>query len=454
MDNWEFKYIRVGQAEYERARNDATWNGRVPARYPTLIVYPERDDHVRDIVLYAKTKNLSIGTKSGGHSWTASFLRDGGILIDLSRMNEFDFDVECRTARAQPAAYGSDLNAALVPHNLMFPGGHCPTVGLGGFLLQGGFGWNSRKWGVACESVTAIDVVTADGDLIHADSTQHSDFYWAARGAGCGYFGVITRFYLKLYTLPRFMTARYVFEIKDFDDVVTAIDAVSDQVSIDLEIGFFVAHDQDGFEGRPTVAITADAISDSVEEARRALDLLHNLPPMKKTIKSWPYVACTLKQMLQRFDDILDNRGRRYEVNNLWTDKPVQALLPSFHRIIDELPPAPSHLYMMWWLPVRSRPDMAFSMEARLYVALYAISTDSASDAPNAEYVVRAMELMDDHKKGIQLADENLPGHPGKFMTTRNYVHLEQLRARHDPHGRFYNYIRVPPEFEQVWASL
>ncbi|KIX09649.1 uncharacterized protein Z518_00730 [Rhinocladiella mackenziei CBS 650.93] len=85
-------------------------------------------------------------------------------------MNHFSFNVEAQTAEVQPATYGSNLNKILEKHDLLFPGGHCPTVGLGGFLLQGGFGWNSRKWGVACESILAIDVVTADGDLIHVKS--------------------------------------------------------------------------------------------------------------------------------------------------------------------------------------------------------------------------------------------------------------------------------------------
>ncbi|KAJ5653670.1 hypothetical protein N7490_000673 [Penicillium lividum] len=456
MESWEFQVIRRNDDDYEKARCSSVWNGRVPDRYPALIVYPETERHVQAIVLYAKENQISIGTKSGGHSWTASFLRDGGIMIDMMHMNKFSFDVKSRTAEAQPAAEGSDLNTALVKHDLMFPGGHCPTVGLGGFLLQGGFGWNSRKWGLACENVLALDVVDANGKLLHASATENPDFYWAARGAGCGYFGIVTRFYLKLYTLPKgIMTARYVFERDEFDEVALAIEHVSEKVSIDLEIGIFVAHDQDGFNGQCTVALTVDALSDTEEEAHEALRLIHELPAIqKKSIKSYPYISCTLKEMLQRFDDILDNKGRRYEANNMWTDAPVQKLLVTLNEIIDHLPPAPSHLYLLWWLPVRDRPDMAFSMEARLYVALYAISTDATSDAPNSKYVVSSLTSMEPHRKGIQLADENLPAHPGKFMRTQNYVRLEKLRQKYDPEGRFYSYIRVPAEFMTKLASL
>lgn len=458
MEDWRFQYLRKGDQGYEDARCAAVWNGSVPPRYPNLITYPEEDEHVVQIVRYANQYNMSIATKSGGHSFTASFLRDDAIFVDLVKMNKFTFDTARRVAEAQPAVYGSDLNAALAKRGLMFPSGHCPTVGLGGFLLQGGFGWNSRKWGVACESVLAIDVVTADGRLVHADANNYSDFYWAARGSGCGYFGLITKFYLQLYTLPRgIMTARYIFEVRDLDEVLTAIDAISPRVVPELEIAFFAARDQDGFQGRPTIAITADALSDTKAEARSALDLLHRLPVVEqKCIKSDPYVSCTLAEMLKRYDDILDNRGLRYQVNNMWTDSIVQNLLPSFHRIIDSLPPAPTHLYMMWWLPGAKQrdPNMVFSMEARLYVALYAISGVADQDSKHSEYVVKSIALMNNHKKGIQLADENLPADPGKFMGGPEFRRLEKLRRRHDPHGRFHTYIRLPAEFEVSQASL
>ena len=77
------------------------------------------------------------------------------------------------------------------------------TVGLGGFLLQGGFGWNSRLWGPACASVTSINVVTADGELVHANASQNSELFWAARGAGPGYFGAVTRLSVKLSRVPK-----------------------------------------------------------------------------------------------------------------------------------------------------------------------------------------------------------------------------------------------------------
>lgn len=452
MDSWPFHHLQRGHADYENARRSACWNGRVPNQYPEIITYPESGEHVQTVVGYAKQHSLSIGTKSGGHSWTCSFLRDEGILVDLGKMNHFSFDVDAQTAEVQPAAYGSDLNRALKDHNLMFPAGHCPTVGLGGFLLQGGFGWNSRKWGVACESVLAIDVVTADGALIHATANENSDFYWAARGAGCGYFGLVTRFYLQLYQLPsNIMTSRYVFQVSDLDEVVKIVDDASEQFPPELEMSCFVMN---GPDGRPTVAVVADELGESQEEAKRALDIIHDLLPLEKALDVAPHIACTMTEMLARFDFLLDNRGLHYEVDNMWTDESAQKLLPSFHKVSEHLGPPPTHLYLYWWLPVGERQQMAFSMEARLYVAMYAISNDASKDSQHSKLVVDSIKSMEEHTKGIQLADENLPASPGKFMETQSYLRLESLRKKHDPDNRFYGYIRIPKEFEEARASL
>ena len=140
-------------AGYEEARRGAVANGRKPDRFPDVIVRPRSDGDVVAAVRLAKKRSLKIGVRSGGHSWAASFLRDGGMLLDLSQMRGFSVDADAQTATVQPALKGSDFNRALLKNGLFFPSGHCMPVSLGGFLLQGGFGWNSRLWGPACCSI-------------------------------------------------------------------------------------------------------------------------------------------------------------------------------------------------------------------------------------------------------------------------------------------------------------
>ena len=183
---------------YEHARRSAVSNGRKPNRFPDVIVRAQSNGDVVAAVQLAKERGLKIGIRSGGHSWAASFLRDGGMLLDLSQMNGFSVDVSTRTATIQPGLKGADLNRALLKDRLFFPSGHCMPVSLGGFLLQGGFGWNSRLWGPACCSILGMDIVTADGELVHANESENADLFWAARGSGPGFFGVVTRFHLGL----------------------------------------------------------------------------------------------------------------------------------------------------------------------------------------------------------------------------------------------------------------
>jgi hypothetical protein len=101
---------------------------------------------------------------------------------------------------------GRDLARALAAHGLAFPVGHCSTVPLGGYLLGGGFGWNAGAWGVACHAVEGVEVVTADGGIRRASGAEEPDIFWAARGAGPAFFGVVTRYRLRLRPLPRAIT--------------------------------------------------------------------------------------------------------------------------------------------------------------------------------------------------------------------------------------------------------
>lgn len=143
--------IRRGEAGYERARSAAVWNERRPERYPEVVVRAAAEADVARAVTYARTKGLRVSTYSGGHNWSGSPLRDRGLLLDLSALRECRVtpatDDHPATATVQPAATGQELVAALTPRELAFPVGHCPTVAVGGFLLSGGLGWNSRAWG-------------------------------------------------------------------------------------------------------------------------------------------------------------------------------------------------------------------------------------------------------------------------------------------------------------------
>lgn len=130
---------------YEEARIGRVFNHRRPARYPLAVVNATCVSDILQAVQLAKEKGCRVAVRSGGHSWAAWSVRDESILIDLGKYKLLDVDPVEKVARASPSMTGREVNSVLTKEfGLMFPGGHCPDVGIGGFLLQGGMGWNCR----------------------------------------------------------------------------------------------------------------------------------------------------------------------------------------------------------------------------------------------------------------------------------------------------------------------
>lgn len=129
---------------YEEARVGRVFNHRRPGRFPRAVVEATHPEHIAEAVLLAVKLGCRVSVRSGGHSWAAWSVRDDAILIDLGKYKLLEVDVEKKLAIASPSTQGIHLNEKLAEKGLMFCGGHCPDVGIGGFLLQGGMGWNCK----------------------------------------------------------------------------------------------------------------------------------------------------------------------------------------------------------------------------------------------------------------------------------------------------------------------
>lgn len=128
---------------------EAVW-GRVfnerrdTTRQPRAVVFASKPEHVKAAIELAEQEGCRISVRSGGHSWAAWSVRDDAILIDLGELKELNYDNRTKIVSCSPSITGRVLNGFLNPRERSFPGGHCPDVGLGGFLLQGGMGWNCK----------------------------------------------------------------------------------------------------------------------------------------------------------------------------------------------------------------------------------------------------------------------------------------------------------------------
>ncbi|OQV05153.1 FAD binding domain-containing protein [Cladophialophora immunda] len=446
-----------GEAGYEEARTKTVWNGLKPDRYPEVIVQAGSEQDVVRTVQYAAAHGMKIGIRSGGHSWSSSFLRQDGLLLDLSALNEASVDPETRTAVAGPGCFGGALNKQAAAFGLMFPGGHCPTVGLGGYLLQGGLGWNSRLTGLGCENVLGVDVVTAQGEIVHADAVSHPDLYWAARGSGHGFFAVVTRFYLQLHPLPgAMMHSRFFFPIVTLDRLLIQIEDLQDSFPRDLEVSLFIGHDQEGVPGL-TILLRLDCLAATTADARSKLQAFHDVAIVKEAVQSFLFEPIDLATLVESIGDILELSGHRYKVDNVWMAAPIRSVLPGIHRMVRELAPAPSHLYLLYWGRDETNnrlPDMAFSLEAKVYISYFAIYCDSSQDEAYSHLVSSCMDSIAPQALGTQLGDENLAVRPSRFMTLEAYLRLEKIRQKYDPHARFHGFMGIPEEFKAPQALL
>src|ERR1019366_1029497 len=144
--------IRRGDPEYEGARRATCRNRHLPDRYPDVIVQATTEEDVVAAIRMAAASGWKVGVRSGGHSFSCNHVREGGMLLDVSRLNDVTIDATGMVATAGPGCRSNELDDLLAERDLFFPVGHCQGVGLGGYLLQGGFGWHSRAVGPACET--------------------------------------------------------------------------------------------------------------------------------------------------------------------------------------------------------------------------------------------------------------------------------------------------------------
>jgi len=434
-----------GEPGYEQARRAAVWNARTPERFPEMIVRAAATADASRAVRDARERGLAIGVRSGGHSWAGNHVRDGGMLLDLSRLRSVEIDRAAMTAAVEPGCHGNELLAALAREDLFFPAGHCAGVALGGYLLQGGYGWNGRVHGPACMSVEAIDVVLADGETVRADAEHNSDLLWAARGAGPGFFGVVTRFHLRLQARPPVLAnGVLLYPIDALEDVFRWAHAIAPRIPREMELMLIVHRTEDG---EPEIAVTGPVLASDEAAARAALALLETCPALDRATLVEPYARVELDDLFAGVHAAYPDE-HRYSADNMWTHADVEQLLPGLRRIAETMPPAPSHMLWMNWgpgpTPAPARPDMAYSVEDDTYIAVYGVWQDPAEDQRNVAWVTERMREMEDLASGIQLADENLGNRPARFVSDANLARLDALRAARDPDRRFHPWMGRP----------
>ncbi|WP_020655724.1 FAD-binding oxidoreductase [Massilia niastensis] len=192
-----------GEAQYDEARK--IWNAMIDKR-PAMIVRCAGPADVRTAVDFARSHGLPLAVRGGGHNIAGSALVDNGLVIDLGMMRSVRVNPQARRARVEGGATLRDVDHEAQSYGLATPFGINSTTGVGGLTLGGGFGWLTRKFGLAIDNLVSADIVIASGERLHTDRDSHPDLFWAIRGGG-GNFGVVTSFEFALHAVGPMVTA-------------------------------------------------------------------------------------------------------------------------------------------------------------------------------------------------------------------------------------------------------
>lgn len=448
------KIVQRGEKGYEIWRQSMVWHMSKPKRYPDVIVQAKSTQDVINAVNYAAQKKLKVAVRAGGHNANGPSLRDGGLLIDLSALQEIHIDTESKIASIQPGVRSLELVKAARSKGLTFPVPHCPSVGLSGFTLGGGIGWNySQRGGVSTHSIVGAEIVTADGRVLRATAKENPDLYWAVRGVGPGFFGVVTRLDLKLYEAPKaILASSYILPLSELKIATTALEDLRKAGRIGhTEPLIVLMHHPEVPESAPPEKskicfVTIFAFDDSEENARKALKpYAESALAGSKTLLKAEYQSFDFEGLYDRYFSLNDPAGRcaRYAVDNVLTNRAGEAL----HALADHFAKAPTkwcHVLASFNMNTKVYPDSCFSWAVDTYVGCYAIWDDEKDDPVNFAWLKENLPKMDPFAVGHYINEVDWQLDPQRFrkcFTEANWKRLQQLRSQYDPAGVFHTYL-------------
>lgn len=303
--------LRPSDEGYEEART--VWNAMID-KEPAVIARCTGAADVIAAVDFARDLNLPLAVKGGGHNVAGAAVCDDGVVSDLSPMNAVRVDPETQTARVQAGATMADLDHETQAFGLATTGGIVSTTGVAGLTLGGGFGRLDRKFGLTIDNLLSVDVVTAEGELVHASETENPDLFWGLRGGG-GNFGVVTSFEFQLHEVgPDVLAGRLIYPIEAATDVLSFYREFMADAPDDVQC--YAAFVQvpplpefpEPLHGQ-TVLVLVLFYAGDIEEGKEVLQPLREVgDPVGDTVRPQPYTV------FQRGSDEIYQEGHR----NYW----------------------------------------------------------------------------------------------------------------------------------------
>jgi hypothetical protein len=256
-------------------------------KHPALIARCASTTDVVRAVTFARERELLLAVRGGGHSFPGYSTCDRGLVIDLSPMRSVVVNADTRTAQVAAGAWGAHVDAATQKQALVTTLGQISNTGVAGLTLGGGFGWLSRRFGLACDNLVSVELVTADGKVRRVSERDEPDLFWAIRGGG-GNFGVATSFEYRLHPFNPTMLGGHVdFAMADIKDVIEFYTELITHAPRELSVDLSLDNADDGKPGAQLYVV----YSGEAKSSGKVLEPLHRFgKPIRNTIGPTRYV--------------------------------------------------------------------------------------------------------------------------------------------------------------------
>lgn len=424
-------------AGYDAARS--LWNGMIDSR-PAVIARCRDSADVRSAVRCAVENDLPIGVRGGGHGFSGKTVPESGLLIDLQAMRGVHVDPASRTARVDPGATWGDFDHEAQSFGLATTGGVDSRTGVAGLTLGGGIGWLARSFGLSCDNLLSVDLVTAEGELVRASEDENSDLFWGVRGGGAG-LGVVTSFEFRLQEVgPEILVAQIFHPMDVAEEVLRGyrdfVEGAPDEVSCYALIVRVppVAPFPESFHGQCALALVG-CHSGALEEGKKAFEPLTALgrQPILEAVQPMRYAA------LQSSFDAGYPDGERYYGKSCYFDAISDEAIATLVEMANPLAGSFTGVFLESMGGAINRPDpgaTAFPHRSGSFnLGITTGWSDPADDEEMIGWTRELYEAMAPHGTGGVYV--NYLGHDEQDRIPDaygdNYRRLKELRSNWDP---------------------
>ncbi len=421
--------VTPGATGYDDARR--VWNA-VFDRHPALIVRPASVDDVIAAIRFGRERDLEIAVRGGGHSAVGHSTTDGGLVIDMGRMNAVSVDPTRRLAQTGGGALLGQLDVAAQEHGLVCPVGVVGHTGVAGLTLGGGVGRLQRRFGLTIDSLRAVELVTADGRVARASADEEPELFWGLRGAGAN-FGVATSLELELHPFSgTLFRGVHVHPATDIHEVWELFRAFAAGAPDTIAAIFTVALAQpaqdypDSVAGRPIVVISYNHSGAGEDVERDIAPLLAGPKPASVTTSTERYLD------VQHSSDLTLAWGSRTAILGGFVPDCSPAVLDAFVAQVDQVPGDASISVTMMGGAIDRLADDAAAFTGRGHP--FDVSPDTGWTDPDLDeakltWVRQAMAIVERDRLPGRYINELSDAGPDVTQASYGDAKLERLRA-------------------------